>query len=96
MNEFTAGHNCSPKAGQAADEIPCNITLNRRGISYLMPFLNSGSILPFKFIYKIAGVIQVANGEYKEKTVDYGLTVNLGGDILRDHEELSVPYVWEQ
>jgi hypothetical protein len=95
MVEFIDQHECSPKTGQAADEIPCTLTLNRRGINYLMPFLNSGRILPFKFIYQITGVVQEANGQYKNESLDYGLTVNLGGDDLIKHPELDSPFPWE-
>ncbi len=96
LDVFIDEHDCSPRAGQAADEIPCSITLNKRGITNLMPFLNSGSILPFKFIYKIAGVIEGANGIYKDESLDYGLTVNMGGEILIKHPELDVPFIWEE
>jgi hypothetical protein len=96
LKEFIDEHDCSPRAGQAADEIPCNITLNKRGISNLMPFLNSGRVLPFKFIYQIAGVIEGANGVYRDEILDYGLTVNLGGDMLIKHAELDVPFLWEE
>lgn len=96
LKEFIDHHDCSPRAGQAADEIPCSITLNKNGISKLMPFLNSGKILPFKFIYKISGVIEGANGQYKEESLDYGLTVKLGGEMLIKHPELDVPFLWEE
>ena len=94
--DFIDSNDCSPRAGQAADEIPCNITLNRRGITNLMPFLNSGRILPFKFIYQIAGVIEGADGQFKNESLDYGLTVNLGGEILINHPELDTPFLWEE
>lgn len=93
---FIDGHECAPKAGQAADEIPCTITFNRRGISKLMPFLNKGRILPFKFIYKISGVIEDGEGKFEKTTLNYGLTVNLGGEMLVNHPELNVPFLWEE
>jgi hypothetical protein len=96
LDEFIDQHECSPRAGQAADEIPCTITLNKRGITNLMPFLNSGRVLPFKFIYKISGVIEGANGQYTDEGLDYGLTVNLGGEILKKHPELDQPFLWEE
>lgn len=96
LEVFIDEHDCSPRAGQAADEIPCSLTLNKRGIQNLMPYLNSGSTLPFKFIYKIAGVIEGANGLYRDESLDYGLTVNLGGEVLIKHPELDVPFLWEE
>lgn len=96
LNEFIDQHECAPQAGQAADEIPCMITLNRKGVTNLMPFLNLGRVLPFKFIYKISGVIEGADGKYKDEILNYGLTVNLGGEMLNKHPELDVPFLWEQ
>lgn len=96
LDEFIEQHDCSPRAGQAADEIPCSITLNQRGILNLMPFLNAGRILPFKFIYKIAGVIEGANGQFENQELDYGLTVNLGGSELVKHPELDTDFLWEE
>lgn len=93
--DFIDSHDCSPKAGQAADEIPCNITLNRRGIKNLMPFLNSGRVVPIKFTYQISGVIEGASGQYQNETLDYGLTANIGGENLINHPELEVPFLWE-
>ncbi len=96
LSEFIDTHDCSPKAGQAADQIPCNITLNKKGITNLMPFLNAGRVLPFKFIYQIAGVIEGASGEFIKETLDYGLTVNLGGEMLNKHPDLNEAFLWEQ
>ena len=59
-----------------------------------MPFLNSGRTLPFKFIYRISGVIEGANGQYLNESLDYGLTVNLGGDVLMNHPELN-EFLWD-
>jgi hypothetical protein len=96
FGDFIDSHDCSPRAGQAADEIPCNITLNRRGVKSLMPFLNNGRILPFKFIYRIAGVVEGANGHFTDEVLDYGLTVNLGGDALKNHPDLSSSFLWDE
>ena len=95
FEEFIDQHECSPQAGQAADEIPCTITLNKRGVSNLMPFLNTGRIIPFKFIYRIAGVIEGADGKFTDESLNYGLTVNLGGEMLTKHPELDAPFLWE-
>jgi hypothetical protein len=96
FEEFIDRHECSPQAGQAADEIPCTLTLNRRGIIHLMPFLNAGRVLPLKFIYRIAGVIEGADGKFMDQSLNYGLTVNLGGEMLIKHPELDVPFLWEE
>lgn len=96
LDVFIDQHECSPRAGQAADEIPCTMTLNRQGIKNLMPFLNSGRVVPFKFIYKIAGVIERADGKFENQELDYGLTVNLGGELLIDHPELREGFLWEE
>ncbi|HXH31898.1 MAG TPA: hypothetical protein VNJ01_13900 [Bacteriovoracaceae bacterium] len=90
LKEFIDDHNCSPKAGQAADEVPCSMTLNSQGIYVLVPFLNAGSVLPFKFIYKIAGVIEGPDGKFQNQVLDYGLTVNLGGELLVKHPDLRL------
>lgn len=96
LNSFIDKHECAPKAGQAADEIPCTITFNRSGINKLMPFLSKGHILPFKFIYRISGVIEDGNGNYESKMLDYGLTVNLGGEGLINHPDLIENFIWEE
>lgn len=95
LGEFVIEHNCTPRGGQSSDEVPCSIIFNKNGITNLMPFLSSGSLLPFKFVYQIAGVIEVADGTYRDQEINYGLTVNLGGDALKNHPELTAPFIWE-
>lgn len=90
LGPFIDDHECAPQAGQAADEIPCSITLNRRGMTKLVPFLNQGKVIPFKFIYKISGLIDNGMGGFEETMLDYGLTVNLGGEILINHPDLEL------
>lgn len=88
LGPFIDDHECAPKAGQAADEIPCSITLNNRGIEKLSAYLAQGKILPFKFLYKISGVIDDGSGHFSLTSLDYGLTVNLGGEMLINHPDL--------
>ena len=95
LKEFIDQHECSPRAGQAADEIPCTLTLNRRGVTNLMGFLNTGRVLPFKFIYQISGVVEGADGKFTDKVLNYGLTVNLGGEMLNNHPDLDAPFLWK-
>lgn len=96
LEEFIDDHQCSPKAGQAADEIPCTMTLNNQGIYNLMPYLNSGAVLPFKFIYQISGVVEGPDGKLTDQILDYGLTVNFGGDMLIKHPDLASPFEWNK
>lgn len=88
MAPFIDQHDCAPMAGQTSDEVPCSMTLNNRGINHLLPRLNEGKVFPFKFYYKISGVLQSANGQYSDHSIDYSLVVNLGGDILINHDDL--------
>jgi hypothetical protein len=37
-----------------------------------------------------------ANGKYQDETLDYGLTVNLGGEKLIKHPDLDVLFLWEE
>lgn len=82
-------HECSPQGGQAADEVPCTITLNGRGIKSLLPNLNEGKPVPFNFFYKIRGVAQEADGGYRNEDLEYSISVNLGGPILMGHDDLQ-------
>lgn len=88
LKRFVDEHSCSPLAGQAADEVPCSITFNSRGVKKLKPFLNDGKIIAFHFIYKISGLVEGRSSEFVEQQLDYGLTVNLGGEMLVNHPEL--------
>lgn len=95
LNKFIDEHECSPRAGQAADQIPCTITFNSNGIYYLMPFLNAGKILPIKFVYTISGVKELADGSFEDAMLDHGLTVNLGGEVLINHPDLNGGFLWD-
>lgn len=96
LSEFVTKELCSPLAGQAADKIPCHLVLNRRGMEELIPFLNDGSVISFQLVYEIAGVIDVGGGVYEEDVLKYGLSVNLGGEMLAKHPSLDKPFVWEE
>ncbi len=90
LSIFIENHECAPKAGQAADEIPCTLTFNKRGIAKMVPFLDQGRIIPFKFIYKISGLLENGEGNFEMTTLNYGLTVNLGGEMLVNHPDLNL------
>ncbi len=90
LSAFIEEHECAPRAGQAADEIPCTLTFNKRGIDKMVPFLNSGRVIPFKFIYKISGLLEDGEGKFEMTTLNYGLTVNLGGEMLVNHPDLNL------
>lgn len=85
---FIDGHDCAPKAGQAADEVPCTMTLNANGLYTLRPYLAEGKILPMKFVYEIAGVVEGANGQFTNERLNYGLAVKIGGEELIGHDDL--------
>lgn len=84
---FIVAEDCSPRTGQATDEIPCNLTINNRGLSKLVPFLADGKVLAFQFVYRIQGVNALANG-YVEAQTRYGVAVELGGEALKGHQDL--------
>lgn len=88
MSPFIVEHDCSPKAGQAADEVPCTMNFNPKGVNTLVDYLGQGKVLPFKFFYKLSGVIQEAEGKFRNEALDFGITVNFGGEILIGHEDL--------
>jgi len=88
LDPFIDQEDCSPIAGQASDEVPCSLTLNGRGIKTLIPRLNEGKVFPFKFYYKISGVLNLANDQYKDYNLDYAIVVNLGSEMLINHEDL--------
>ncbi len=89
LDAFVEKHDCAPSAGQTSDEVPCSITLNKTGIKTLIPYLNDGKIVPFKFFYKMSGVLQNAAGQYTDSSMDYSIAVNLGGDILISNDDLN-------
>lgn len=86
---FIVEHDCAPHAGQAADEVPCTMNFNPKGVNTLVDFLSEGKILPFKFFYKISGVLQEADGKFSNQSLEFALTVNLGGEILLNHQDLQ-------
>ncbi len=89
LSTFVDHHDCSPRAGQAADEVPCSLVLNSRGLKTLVPYLREGKIFPFKFFYRISGVLSLGDGSFKDEMLDYATTVNLGGDVLIGHTDLN-------
>ena len=88
LEAFVEKHDCSPSAGQASDEVPCSITLNKTGIKTLIPYLSEGKVVPFKFYYKMSGVLQNAAGQYLDSSMDYSIAVSLGGELLINHDDL--------
>lgn len=89
MTPFIVEHDCAPRAGQAADEVPCTMNFNAKGVNTLIDFLSEGKVLPFKFFYKISGVIQEAGDKFRDESLEYAITVNLGGEVLINHEDLE-------
>jgi hypothetical protein len=89
LTPFVKDNDCAPKGGQAADEVPCSMVLNYKGINTLVPYLNEGKIVPFRFLYKIAGVLASGDGTFQDEMIDYSITVNLGGEKLINHQDLN-------
>lgn len=96
LKDFVSSYDCTPIGGQIRDEVPCTIVLNQNGIEHIMPFLASGATLPIKFLYRISGVIEMADGKYMDQTGRYGLIVNLGGEILKGQQDLTAPFLWSK
>lgn len=89
LTPFIDDHNCSPRAGQPADLVPCTIILNAKGIQRLKPNLKEGKMMAFNFVYQIYGVVEGSNPQYKDHTAEYSIAVNLGGDVLIGHADLE-------
>lgn len=88
LTPFIDYHNCSPIAGQPADLVPCTITLNEKGIKKLRLNLREGKMFAFNFIYKIYGVMEGVNPQFKDHVAEYSIAVNLGGELLVGHQDL--------
>lgn len=86
---FIDRHDCSPRTGQPSDEIPCGLTLNKRGLRTIVPMLNEGKTLVFQFQYRLKGVSQLNTGAYEQATTIYGVAVGLGGEELKGHQDLQ-------
>lgn len=92
---FVDRHECVPRAASAADDIPCSLVLNRKGIEAMKPYLASGKVIPLQFTYKLMGVSLKPNNTFEEMTIRYGIAVNLGGDELINHPDLLGPNIWD-
>ena len=89
VKAFIDQHDCSPNSGQPVDEIPCSLTLNKRGIRNLVPFLAEGKVMAFQFTYRIEGVNSYPGTGFRVASTPYGVAVALGGEELRHHIDLE-------
>jgi len=92
---FIDKHDCDPLSGQAIDEIPCSLTLNRKGMTVLMPRFARGETLPLKFNYTIEGVLARPDNKFETAKIKYGVAVYLGGEELADHPDLVQRFIWQ-
>lgn len=79
-------HDCDPITGQMGDEVPCQMTLNFRGIRVLKDLLMEGRVIPLTYEYQIRGVVHSDEG-FKEKVMNFGIATKLGDTRLMNHPD---------
>lgn len=89
LRPFVVQDDCSPRTGQASDEIPCSLILNKSGLQRIVPMLNDGKVLAFQFVYKLVGVNFIPDHGFQESITRFGVAVQFGGDSLVGHEDLQ-------
>lgn len=88
LDPFIISSECDHAGGLIGDEQICSFNLNSKGRSVLRSMFRRGVALTMHLEYSIEGVIQQAEGTYKDASNTYRMAGRIGGSELAQYPQL--------
>jgi hypothetical protein len=84
-----ADNQCNHEAGLIGQEQACSLILTPKGRSVFLGALARKTIFTtLQFEYEIQAVIKLADGSFKDQSVQHGMAVRIDGDQLSNYPQL--------
>lgn len=92
LPELIQVNRCNHKAGLVGQEQGCNLVLSSKGRSMFFKALKNKTLfMTMQFEYKVMGVVELADGSYKDQEINHGVGVRIDGEQLAKYPQLINP-----